>query len=106
MVGIGSRKGFHTEIVNTEAKFCRTSVVLPETRGAGARVAAARRKLIEKVLAGKNCSLFQSTHSFFDSDVNATIRADEMIEIVLFASGKYLYLIRMNSLFFIGEARK
>jgi hypothetical protein len=43
--------------------------------------------LIEKVLAGKNCSLFQSTHSFFDSDVNATIRADEMIEIVLFADG-------------------
>jgi hypothetical protein len=87
MVGVGSQKAFHTEIVNTEAKFCRTSVVLPETRGAGARVAAVRRKLIDKVLVGKNCSLFQSTHSLFDSDVNATIRADETIDIVLFSDG-------------------
>jgi hypothetical protein len=80
-------KVFCTKIVNTEAKFCRTSVVLPETRGAGARVAAAPRKLSDKVLAGKNCSLFQSMHSFFDSDANATIRADETIEIALFADG-------------------
>jgi hypothetical protein len=88
MVGVGSRKVFYTEIVNTEAKFCRTSVVLPiKTRGAGARVVAVRRKLIDKVLAGKNCSLFQSVRSLFDSDVNATIRADETIEIALFSDG-------------------
>jgi hypothetical protein len=43
-------------------------------------------KLVHEVFVRKECSLFESVHAFFDSDVDITSVGDESVQIVLFAN--------------------
>jgi hypothetical protein len=40
-------------------------------------------KLVDKVLLRKDCSLFESVHAFFDSDVDITSGGDKSVQTVL-----------------------
>jgi hypothetical protein len=65
--------------------------------------------LFHKMRICKNRSLFESVHSFLDTDINVTVRGHKLIEIVLFANCFREILvqwIRMNSGSSIGEARR
>jgi hypothetical protein len=96
VISICSCKVLDDEIVDAETKFRGTSVILPKAGCIRARMVSVGNKLVDEVLVCEDCSLFESLH------------AKETVEIVLLVkvSGKYLYLTRMNSGFFIGEARK
>ena len=43
-------------------------------------------KLVHEVFVCKECSLFESVHAFFDSDVDTTSAGDKSVQIVLFAN--------------------
>ena len=85
MICIGSRKIFDAKIINAETKFGGTSVVFPKTSCVlhQARMVSVGSKLVDKVLLRKDCSLFESVHAFFDSDVDITSGGDKSVQTVL-----------------------
>ena len=59
----------------------------PKASSVRARMVSIGCQLFDKVLVGKEGGLFEAVHAFFDSYVDITIRADETVQIVLFAYG-------------------
>ena len=83
MICIGSRKIFDAKIINAETKFGGTSVVFPKTGCVRTRMVSVGSKLVDEVLVRKECSLFESVHAFFDSDVDITSGGDKSVQTVL-----------------------
>ena len=83
---IDSRKIFDAKIIDAETKFGGTSVMFPKTGCIQAKMVSVGSKLVDEVLVRKECSLFESVHAFFHSDVDITSVSDKSIQTVLFAN--------------------
>ena len=84
------------KIINTEAEHQRPCFMLPKTCGEGAWVVSVGFQGSDKVLIGKDCSLLQAVHSFFNSDIYVAVVCDDGVNRIVFS-----YVIkevsRMNS---------
>ena len=85
MVGVGLAEVFDAEIVHTEAELGGASVVAPKAGGVWAWSVTMWSKLIDELLVGKQCSLFQAIHVFSDADVDIAVGCNESVQAVLLA---------------------